>query len=163
MKHSRTFIGFAAAFLIAGGARADDASRVAKAQELVQVAKMDQGFKQMLDRAQASVKAQTVRQEPAGADKAAIEEKISQILSQQLNWELLKAQYVKVYADTYTEEELEGIVSFYKSPAGQAWFAKSPQVGDKARQVTQQAIQEAQAQIRKVIEQATPKEETPQK
>ena len=153
MKQSRTVIGFVAAFLLAGAAWADDASRTAKAQELLQAAKMDQGFKQMLDRAQTSIKTQTTRQATA-ADKAAIEEKISPILSQRLNWDLLKPQYVKAYADTFTEEELDAILAFYKSPAGQAWFAKSPEVGEKARQITQQAIQDAQSQIRKVVEAA---------
>jgi uncharacterized protein len=154
MKQSRTVIGFAAAFLLAGAAWADDASRMAKAQELLQVAKMDQGFKQLLERAQATVKAQSTRQATAPADKAALEEKISPILAQQLNWETLKPQYVKVYADTYTEEELDAILAFYKSPAGQAWFAKSSEVGEKARKITQQAIQDAQAQVRKVLDQA---------
>jgi len=154
MKQSRTVIGFAAAFLLAGVGWADDASRTAKAQELLQVAKMDQGFKQMLERAQATIKTQTTRQATAPADKAAIEEKISPILSQQLSWEQLKPQFVKVYADTYTEEELDAILAFYKSPAGQAWFAKSAEVGNKSRQITQQAIQDAQAQVRKVIDQA---------
>ncbi|HXN47975.1 MAG TPA: DUF2059 domain-containing protein [Bryobacteraceae bacterium] len=154
MKQSRIVIGFAAAFLLAGAAWADDASRMAKAQELLQVAKMDQGFKQMLDRAQVTVKAQTTRQVTVPADKAALEEKITPILAQQLNWDRLKAQYVKIYADTYTEEELDAILAFYKSPAGQAWFAKSPAVGEKARQITQQAIQDAQSQVRKLIDQA---------
>ena len=158
MKQSRIVIGFAAAFLLAGGAWADDASRMAKAQELLRVAKMDQGFKQMLDRAQATIKAQSTRQATAPADKAAIEEKISPILSQQLNWDQLKPQYVKVYADTYTEEELDAILAFYKSPAGQAWFAKSPAVGEKARQITQQAMQDAQAQVRKAVPAAAPQQ-----
>ena len=154
MKQSRIVIGFAAAFLLAGGAWADDASRMAKAQELLQVAKMDPGFKQMLERAQNTVKTQTTRQVTAPADKAALEEKISPVLAQELNWDKLKPRYVKAYADTFTEEELDAILAFYKSPAGQAWFAKSPEVGEKARQITQQAIQDAQAQVRKVVEAA---------
>ena len=152
-----------AAFLLAGAARADDASRTAKAEELFQAAKMDQGFKQLLEHAQFTIKAQTARLEAAGADKAALEQKISEILSQQMSWDRLRPQYLKVYADTYTEAELDGVLAFYKSPAGQAWFAKSPELGDKTRLITQQAIQNAQAQIRKLIEQATPKEDAPQK
>ncbi|HEY1207358.1 MAG: DUF2059 domain-containing protein [Bryobacteraceae bacterium] len=157
MKHSRTLIGFAAAFLLTGAVRADDASKMAKVQELFQVAKIDQGFKQMLDKTLVAVKAQAARQEPAGADKAALEQKVSEIASQLLSWDKLGPQFVKVYADTFTEEELDAILSFYKSPAGQAWFfGKSPEVGEKIRPITQQAMQEAQVQIRKVIEQATP-------
>ncbi len=162
MKHFQTLLGLAA-FLLAGAARADDASRTAKAEELFQVAKMDQGFRQLLEHAQATIKAQTGRQAPAGADKAALDQKVSEILSQQMNWDKLRPQYVKVYVDTYTEAELDGVLAFYKSPAGQAWFAKSPELGDKTRLITQQAIQESQAQIRKLIEQAAPKEDAPPK
>lgn len=158
MKHSRTLIGFAAAFLLAGAAWADDASRMAKADELLRITKGDQNFKPLLARAQAMLKAEAVRKEPADADKAAraaIEQKISQILSDEMNWDKLRPQFVKLYADKFTEEELEGILSFYKSPLGQAWTAKSSELTAEAVKVSGQAMQDAQAKIRKVIEQAT--------
>jgi len=158
MKQSRIVIGFAAAFLLAGAAWADDASKLAKAQELLQISKMEQGFKQMLERTQATVKAQAARQQPAGADKAAFEQKISEIVSQRLSWDKLGPQIVKAYADTFTEEELDGVLAFYKSPAGQAWFAKSPAVGEKVRPLTVEAMQDAQVEVRKVIDQAAPQQ-----
>ena len=160
MKHFRTVIGFAAV-LVAGTAWADDASRTAKAEELLQVTKIGPGFKQMMEQAQTMLKtgASRLSQKLADADRAAIEQKTAQIVSEQLNWEKLRVQFVKAYADTFTEEEIDGFLAFFKSPAGQAWIAKSSDVRDKARAISQQAMQDAQAQIRKLIEQATPKED----
>lgn len=165
MTHSRTLIGFAAAVLLAGAAWADDASKMAKADELLRLTKGDQNFKPLLARAQAMLKADAVRKVPADAAKAAkaaIEQKISQILSEEMSWDKLRPQFVKLYADKFTEEELDGILAFYKSPLGQAWNAKSSELTTEAVKVSGQAMQDAQAQIRKVIEQATPKEPAPQ-
>jgi hypothetical protein len=165
MTHSRTLIGFAAAVLLAGAAWADDASKMAKADELLRLTKGDQNFKPLLARAQAMLKADAVRKVPADAAKAAkaaIEQKISQILSEEMSWDKLRPQFVKLYADKFTEEELDGILAFYKSPLGQAWNTKSAEVTAEAVKVSGQAMQDAQAQIRKVIEQATPKEPAPQ-
>jgi len=159
MKHSRTVTGLVAALLVAGAAWADDASRMAKADELLRVTKADQTFRQMLDRAQAQLKLLAVRQAPSDADKAAIEQQAAPIAAEHLNWEKLRPQFVKAYADTYTEEEMDGIISFFKSPAGQAWISKVPEVNGRAVKISQEAMQEAQAQIRKLTEQAAPKEQ----
>jgi hypothetical protein len=156
MKQSRTLLGFAAAFLLAGAAWADDASKLAKADELLQITKGDQAYKQMLDRAEANLKTQAVRQAPADADKAAIDQKVSAILAEQMNWAKLRPQFVKLYADTFTEEELDGVLAFYKSPAGQAWVAKLPTVTPAAVKISQQAMQDAQSQIRKLVQPTAP-------
>lgn len=44
------------------------------------------------------------------------------------SWETLKPAYIQAYSEVYTEEELRGIIEFYKSPLGQAWTAKQLQV-----------------------------------
>jgi len=159
MKPFRAVTGLVAALLLAGAAWADDASKLAKADELLRITKGDQSYKQMLDRAQAQLKAMAVRQAPSDADKAAVEQQVAPIVTEQLNWEKLRPQFVKAYADTYSEEELDGILSFYKSPAGQAWITKLPELNGRAVKVSQQAMQDAQAQIRKIAEQAAPKEQ----
>ena len=152
MRHSRTRIGLAAAFLLAGAAWADDASRMAKADELLRITKADLSYKPLLARSQGLLRGEAARKAPAGAEKAAFDQKVAQILSDQLSWDKLRPQFVKLYADTFTEEELDGILAFYKSPLGQAWIAKSADVTSAAVKVTTQAMQDAQARIRKLIE-----------
>ncbi len=160
MRLSRTLIGFAAVLLLAGGAWADDASRTAKADELLRLTKGDQNFKPLLARAQALLRGQAMQQVPAGADKAAFNQKVTQILTDELNWDKLRPQFVKLYADKFTEEELDGILAFFKSPVGQAWTTKSLDVNSEAVKISGEALQGAQAQIRKLVEQSTSKEES---
>jgi hypothetical protein len=50
------------------------------------------------------------------------------VVNESFGWKALEADYIKLYADTYTESELDGILAFYKSPAGQAMLTKAPQL-----------------------------------
>ena len=40
----------------------------------------------------------------------------------------MKEMYVSVYAGMFTTEELQGAIDFYKTPVGQKWVEKQPQV-----------------------------------
>jgi hypothetical protein len=159
MQKHHGMIVLAAALALAGTAWADEASRIAKAEQILLATKTEQNFMQMLERAQTAMKTQALREIPADADKAAIEQKISQILSQRLSWDRLKPDFVKNYADAFTEEELDAVLAFYKSPAGQAMVTKIPDVMSKAVRLAQQALQEAQPEIRAVIAPPAPAKE----
>jgi uncharacterized protein len=38
----------------------------------------------------------------------------------------MRPGYVKAYSETFSEEEIDGILAFYESPAGRAMQAKMP-------------------------------------
>ena len=40
----------------------------------------------------------------------------------------LKPMYVEIYTTNFTQEEIDGLISFYESPAGKAFVAKMPAV-----------------------------------
>ncbi len=63
----------------------------------------------------------------------------------------------QVYIDTYTDQELDGILAFYHSPAGQALIAKSPQLMARTMQLVQTQMNEVQPQIRQANEDFTRK------
>ncbi len=48
--------------------------------------------------------------------------KMMELVAAKLN--KAKPALVKVYTDTYTEDEIDGILSFYKSPVGKAFFKR---------------------------------------
>jgi uncharacterized protein len=52
--------------------------------------------------------------------------KMVALMNQTLNWENLQAIYVHTYRSSLTQDELDGIVMFYQSPAGQAYIKKMP-------------------------------------
>jgi hypothetical protein len=43
-----------------------------------------------------------------------------------LNWKSMESLYLKVYSDTFTQSEIDGMAAFYASPAGQAVVLKLP-------------------------------------
>ncbi len=47
---------------------------------------------------------------------------------EEMTWEKLEPLYMKVYRDTFTQEEVDGMLAFYRSPAGQAVIHKMPLV-----------------------------------
>jgi hypothetical protein len=63
-----------------------------------------------------------------------------------------KPALVKIYTDTYTEEEIDGILAFYKSPAGKALLQKMPQVMQRSMPVMMQLMGDLQPEIKKMTE-----------
>jgi hypothetical protein len=66
----------------------------------------------------------------------------------------MKTMLVQVYADTYTEEEVDGILAFYKSPAGQAMLQKMPQLMQRSMAVSQQLMSDLMPEIQKMAKEA---------
>ncbi len=69
----------------------------------------------------------------------------------------MKPMFVKIYADTYTEEELDGIVAFYKGPAGQAMLLKMPILIQRSMAMSQQMMSDLMPEIQKMAEEEAAK------
>lgn len=134
-------------------ARADDASLHAKAQELVTLLHTDRMVTQISDsfrkgtddRAQ-----QTVGQNPTPDAKAKLddfEKKVSDTIDSEIGWKLLEPQFVDIYASTFTEDELTGILAFYKSAAGIAFLEKTPNVNSQVTKLTRMRAAALQAKL----------------
>jgi uncharacterized protein len=52
--------------------------------------------------------------------------KIEAALDETLNWDNLEPLYVRTYRASFTQDELDGMMAFYKTPAGQAMIKKLP-------------------------------------
>lgn len=53
---------------------------------------------------------------------------IVQIMKEEFSWEKLEPMYVRIYMKSFTQEEVDGMIAFYKTPAGQAVINKMPVV-----------------------------------
>lgn len=135
-------------------AHADDASKRAKVEELIQVTKlsqiMDQMTSQMTTRMKTVAAQQSANHSFTPAQQKLIGDYINQIQSitqGAVSWDKIKPSVVEVYTETYTDQELDGIIAFYRSPAGQALIAKSPQLMSRTMQLVQTQMSEVQPQI----------------
>ncbi len=55
-----------------------------------------------------------------------------EVMHQDLSWDKLKPIYVNIYRESFTQEEIDGLVAFYRSPAGDALVKKMPVVMQKS-------------------------------
>jgi len=139
-------------------AYADDASKTAKVEELFRLTKIDQLLRQSLTLAAEQVKSGLIQQimgvklsPDMQKEVGAMQDKVAGIVSDAVAWDKLKPPYLKLYLDAYSEEELDGIVAFYKSPAGQAMVTKTPELMTKASDIVRQKIAEVQPDLAKIV------------
>jgi hypothetical protein len=79
-------------------------------------------------------------------------------VQEELSWARMKDVYIRVYSETFTQEEIDGLTTFYESVAGKAFVAKMPLVMQKTTVLMQQRlgpmIQRMQQSIHEAIAEA---------
>ena len=135
-------------------AHADDASRRAKAEEMLQLTKAGPALQEQLKNLQDRVDSLAKQQFGQGAmspeqTKLSTEylKQVDTITSDEVGWDKLHPAILQDYADSFTEPELDGIIAFYKSPSGQALIAKTPAVLSKTNTIVTDKIKEMQPKL----------------
>lgn len=139
-------------------ARADDASKAAKIHELFKVARIDQLVdvtrKQMIAQSKSGMLQKTLGVNLTAAQQQQLDkftDKLSAIISSALSWEKLEPEYTKLYADAYTEQQIDDLITFYKSPTGQVMVEKTPILMQQANAISQQHIAAVIPQIQQAL------------
>jgi hypothetical protein len=57
-----------------------------------------------------------------------------------LDWSKLEPMYVRIYQKTFTQPEVDGMIAFYKTPAGQAVVSKMPAAMQNTMDEVQQML-----------------------
>jgi uncharacterized protein len=135
------------------GAHAQDASRRALAEELLNEMDMkgtvEKSFAMIKKIMPAHMKAMRPAKEKADISStpsdatqqtATAMDKMMDTMAQELSWEKMKEDYITIYAETFTEDELKGAVAFYKSPAGKAFSQKQPEVMRRSMELSQRMM-----------------------
>ncbi len=55
-----------------------------------------------------------------------LRKKLIEVYKQDMNWESLEPIFIKVYRDSFTQQEVDGLTAFYRSPTGKAVIKKMP-------------------------------------
>lgn len=76
--------------------------------------------------------------------------KMVTLMQNQLSWEKMEPMYIRLYSESFTEEELGGMLAFYKSPAGQAVVYKMPTLMQKIMVEMQKMMIEMSPEIKKI-------------
>jgi hypothetical protein len=59
---------------------------------------------------------------------------VKETMKEDLSWKNQEPMYTRIYSENLTQEEVDGVIAFYKSPAGQSWLKKTPLIFEKAKQ-----------------------------
>jgi hypothetical protein len=116
---------------------------------------MDSVFAQMDGIMKASLK-QVTKGKPLSADEQAIMDKqqarMIAIMKEELSWDKLKDSFVQVYRETFSQEEVDGLIAFYQSPVGQSFIDKQPELMKNTMAVMQQRMEPMMQKIQQMAE-----------
>ncbi|MGO4516401.1 DUF2059 domain-containing protein [Terriglobus sp. 2YAB30_2] len=160
-KMTRKILIATAAMLLALplSARADEASKRAKIEQMLTVLKMEDNFnllmKQVEQQGRQMGMSMTNPSQLTDADKKILDNfmtKLMAAMQETMGWQKLKSEFIDLYAKAYTEEEVDGILTFYKSPVGQSMLTKTPQLVQQSMAISQAHMKEIQPKLEQLTE-----------
>lgn len=126
---------------------ADETSESAKVHELFKLMRLDTLSAQMQQQTLDQVKSGIIQQVfgvtlPAAQQKNVDEfsDKVSAVLSKAVGWNSLEPEYAKLYTETYTEQQIDDLLTFYRSPTGRVMVEKGPILLKQSSAIVQQHI-----------------------
>jgi hypothetical protein len=157
--------------VLANDAPASDASiremlQLSNAQQLVD------GVKGQVNAMMSQTLKQATQGRPVSPEKQAILDdmraKMTAAFDDTLSWDALQPMYTRVYKAAFTQDEIDGIIKFYKSRAGKAMIKKLPVVLTHVMtemqglmQPTMQKIREIQSEAMEKIKALPPDQQSP--
>jgi uncharacterized protein len=141
-------------------AHADEASRHAKAKEMLTLMHMDTTMSKMMDNMMQQMSAMSKQMGGGNGNvtpdqQARLDEfqkKVFALIETQMSWQNLEPDYIDLYAKNFTDEQLDGIITFYKSPAGIAMIDKLPTLTNEGMQLAQTRMTAIQPQLMQMIQ-----------
>ncbi len=143
---------------------ADEPSREAKVHEFFRVSQVQETMQQQMAQSMDQIKNMTMQQLKSSGAQMTPEQsqKVEQmqthlmsVIQDAFSWDKIQPDMVKIYVDTYSDEELDGLIAFYKSPAGQAYVKKTPVLMNKTMEIMQQRMVTIMPQMQQLIKEAS--------
>jgi len=76
--------------------------------------------------------------------------KMEAALDEMLNWDALQGMYLRTYRASFTQDELDGMMAFYRTSAGQAMIKKMPLVMQNVMGEMQSMMKPMQVKMREI-------------
>jgi uncharacterized protein len=127
-------------------ANAQDQPNRALVEELLNQVNMKETLEKTSEMLKQMVVAQIQKFQPPADNPAAqarltsFMEKVMDLVTNEMSWDKVKDEYIALYAETFTEQELQDIIAFYKTPSGQALIKKQPEVMKRSMQMSQKMM-----------------------
>ena len=83
---------------------------------------------------------------------ASMQGNVMDIIAKEMGWDKIKEDFIDNYVDVFTKEELEGMIAFYKTPVGQKFIKKQPELMQKSMEISQKQITTIMPKIQRAIQ-----------
>ena len=122
--------------------------QIQKAQSVLQqvARQVDGSFTAMLNQ---QLQDKTLSDEDRQRIEAA-RERLKVLTGKMLAWENMEPMYLKIYGDSFSQSEIDSMIAFYSSPAGQAVVAKLPLVAQNTMAAMQQQMKSLMPQAQQI-------------
>ncbi len=138
-------------FFISATVFADAHAKAVELMKLMEIRKnIEASTGQIKQFSNSMIDSQGLAPEETKAAKAAAEKSMEAALGaiQEIDWE---GMFASIYAEVFSEEEIQGLIDFYQSPVGKKFLDKQPEL----TAATMQKMQLEMAKIMPAIQQAT--------
>jgi hypothetical protein len=112
--------------------------------ELVSMMNMDTLLSQTIDK----ILDIQIQQNPSLKD---YKETMSIFFNKYMSWESLKEDYIKIYQEEFTEDEIRDLIDFYKTNTGKKTLVRLPVLMQKGAQIGQQRVKDNQQELEEMI------------
>ena len=144
---------------------ADDAAARTKAEQLLEAMKtgeqlaaaMEANFQKLL---QPSIDQAAEDERPALAQARAAG---STFVRENMAWATLKNDFVTLYATTFTVEELDAMLAFYRSPLGQRLVERAPAITSRTMALTAERMEHLMPDLQRIVAETMGKAHTANK
>jgi hypothetical protein len=69
-------------------------------------------------------------------------DKVATLLKSEMNWEKFKSPMIDIYTKRFTEQEIQGLIKFYRSELGQTTIKKMPLIMQDSMLVSQEILKD---------------------
>lgn len=147
MKKSACIVAIIIVFVAVGlSVKAQDESKRVLAGEFLSLMNVKETQEKALAMFNQMIFAQIQKMNPKSEDPAVqarlttYMEKIMNMVRDEMSWDKMKDEYITLYSETYTEPELKDMIAFYKTPSGQAFIKKQPEVLKRSFELSQKVM-----------------------
>lgn len=63
----------------------------------------------------------------------------------------LEPGFIRMYTDLFTDEELRGLIAFYRTPVGQRMVELTPEIAARTQQITSEVMEAAMPQLMEMM------------
>lgn len=140
--------------------RADEAHHRQLALQLMEIHHAREMLEAAADKVKDRLLSRFAEVAATSGDKEAVaagKERAAQLIDAEFSWNNLKQDYVQMYVDFFTEDELQAIVDFSNSPAGRKLQDVTPALMMKSAAIGQKHSRAVEPRVERIIEQLTPK------